>query len=82
MSVHENRPASLLTRRGALRLGGLAMATSLGAAPFERVAAQETDLKLDPNQDGLSAEIIEIFKTMPGTKALKLWAPPDAGRPA
>lgn len=82
MSVQENRPASRLTRRGALRVGGLAMAASLGAAPLERAAAQETDLNLDSNQDGLSADVITVFNTLPGTKALKPWAPPDAGRPA
>lgn len=58
------------------------MAASLGAATLERVAAQSSDLNLAPNHDGLSADIIEVFQTLPGTKGLKLWAPPDAGRPA
>ena len=33
-------------------------------------------------QDGLSEEIIETFKGLPGQQGLKLWAPPDAGRAA
>ena len=33
-------------------------------------------------QDGLAVEVIELFDALPGTKALKFWAPPDAGRPA
>ena len=36
----------------------------------------------DQTQDGLSVEIIEAVSALPGTKALTLWAPPDAGRPA
>ncbi|MBA2518732.1 MAG: serine hydrolase, partial [Chloroflexia bacterium] len=35
----------------------------------------------DQAQDGLSQEVVEAFRVLPGQKGLKLWAPPDAGRP-
>ena len=35
----------------------------------------------EPALDGLAVEVIELFDSLPGTKGLKFWAPPDAGRP-
>jgi beta-lactamase class A len=76
-----------LSRRGALRTGGLGVAASIGAATLGRVAAQEGTPAAEPMprdhmvQDGLAVEIIELFDALPGTKALEFWAPPDAGRP-
>lgn len=32
-------------------------------------------------QDGLGRELIDAFSQLPGRKALKFLAPPDAGRP-
>jgi beta-lactamase class A len=72
------RPVS---RRTALRAGSAGVAGALFAAGLApRVQAQDATPVAD--QDGLSQEIIEAFKTLPGRQGLKLWAPPDAGRPA
>lgn len=71
----------VINRRDALRAGGLGLAGALGASEFPspilaQVAAPIAD------QDGLSQEIIEAFRVLPGQPGLQLWAPPDAGRPA
>ena len=64
------------------------MAASLGSGGLNRVLAQDatpvttTTIGEEQAQDGLSVEVIELFDELPGTKALKIWAPPDAGRPA
>ncbi|MCC2629461.1 MAG: hypothetical protein K0S14_3111, partial [Thermomicrobiales bacterium] len=77
-----------LSRRGALRAGGLSVAASLGSGGLNQVLAQDaTPVTTSPvgeeqAQDGLSVDVIELFDALPGTKALKIWAPPDAGRPA
>ena len=76
-----------LSRRAAVRAGGLGVAGSLafpGPGPsFAQEATPEAiPAQTDLVQDGLSAEIIEIFSALPGTNGLRLWAPPDAGRPA
>jgi beta-lactamase class A len=77
-----------LSRRAALRAGGLGVAVSLGGAPLERTLAQEATpvagalIGDEATQDGLSVEVIELFARLPGTKGLRFWAPPDAGRPA
>ena len=77
-----------LSRRGALRAGGLGVAASLGNGGLNRVLAQDatpvttTPIGEELTQDGLAVEVIELFDALPGTKALKVWAPPDAGRPA
>lgn len=77
---------SRLSRRGAVRAGGLGVAATLGSAILRPVAAQDATsaatIAEEPAQDGLSVEIIELFDALPGTKAFKFWAPPDAGRPA
>jgi beta-lactamase class A len=77
----ENR----LSRRGALRAGGLGVAASLGTGGLNRVLAQDATPMATSGeelaQDGLTVEVIELFDALPGTKALKIWAPPDAGRP-
>src|SRR4029453_6506011 len=65
----------------ALRASGASLASALGASTLATpIAAQETTPHAD--QDGLSQEILEAFKDLPGQRGLKLWAPPDAGRPA
>jgi beta-lactamase class A len=69
-----SRPAS---RREALRAGAAGALGAVGLA--SGTAAQEATLVAD--QDGLSQEIIEAFKVLPGQHGLKLWAPPDGGRP-
>ena len=71
---------SRLSRRGAVRAGGIGVAASLGGAILRPVAAQDatpaaTAIAEEPAQDGLSAEIIELFDALPDTKAFKLWAP-------
>ena len=75
-----------LSRRGALRAGGLGVAASLGGGGLDRALAQDatpvTSSGEDLARDGLAVEVIELFDALPGTKALKVWAPPDAGRPA
>jgi beta-lactamase class A len=82
-TLTENR----LSRRGALRAGGLGVAASLGTGGLNRVLAQDaTPVTTNPigeelTQDGLAVEVIELFDALPGSKALKVWAPPDAGRP-
>ena len=47
-----------------------------------RDAGDDDRIGEEPAQDGLAVEVIELFDALPGTKALKFWAPPDAGRPA
>jgi beta-lactamase class A len=82
------RAGRAVSRRGVLRVGGAGVAAALGAAGLvppvmaqeaTPVATQNQDLY--QSQDGLSQEIVEAFTVLPGQKALKLWAPPDAGRP-
>lgn len=79
----ENR----LSRRGALRAGGLGVAASVGSGGLNRMLAQDatpvttTTIGEELTQDGLAVDVIELFDALPGTKALKIWAPPDAGRP-
>jgi beta-lactamase class A len=71
-----------ISRRTALRAGAT-VASTFGAAAVGRSAlAQDVIPVAGPSQDGLSQEIIESFSVLPGQKALRLWAPPDAGRPA
>jgi beta-lactamase class A len=49
------------------------------------VSAQEATptatIAAEPAQDGLAVEVIELLDALPGTKSIKFWAPPDAGRP-
>jgi beta-lactamase class A len=75
-----------LSRRGALRAGGLSVAAGLGSTSLRSVSAQEATptaaVGEELAQDGLSTEVIELFDSLPGTKGLRFWAPPDAGRPA
>jgi beta-lactamase class A len=90
MTSHRFEPLSdhRLSRRGAVRAGGLGVAAVLGGAAVQRVKAQEATpaapkptIGGDAAQDGLSVEVIQLFDALPGTKALAFWAPPDAGRP-
>ena len=77
-----------VSRRTALRAGGAGVAATFGAAArVPRVLAQEATpaagvIEDGLSEDGLSEEVIAAFKVLPGQKGLKLWAPPDAGRPA
>lgn len=90
MTLHRtgNLSEHRLSRRGALRAGGLGAAAYVGDAAIRRASAQDaTPIPAatageEPAPDGLSVEVIELFNALPGTKALKFWAPPDAGRPA
>jgi len=82
------RAGSAVSRRAALRAGGAGVAAALGAASFAPSAVSQEatpDANQDRDQyhtpDGLSQEIVEAFKVLPGEKGLKLWAPADAGRP-
>src|SRR4051812_26459364 len=74
-----------LSRRGALLAGGLGVAVSLGGASLRSVSAQDetptATIGEEPAEDGLAIDVIELFDALPGTKGLKFWAPPDAGRP-
>ncbi len=76
-----------ISRRVALGAGIASAAGSLGAVVIQpRLLAQAAtpvaaqDRGLAGTQDGLSLEIVEAFKGLPGKQALKLWAPEDAGR--
>jgi beta-lactamase class A len=72
-----------VSRRAALRAGGAGVVATVGAASLvPRVLAQEATPAAGLVQDGLSEEIIEAFKVLPGQQGLMVWAPPDAGRPA
>jgi beta-lactamase class A len=76
-----------LSRRRALRGGGLGVAASLGSGALGRALAQDATptamaIGAEPAQDGLAIDVIELLSALPGTKSIKLWAPPDAGRPA
>jgi beta-lactamase class A len=72
-----------VSRRTALRAGASGLAASFGAAALVPLArAQEATPAVDAVQEGLGTEIVEAFSVLPGQKALRLWAPPDAGRPA
>ena len=57
--------------------GGLGRALAQDATPTTEAAIGEA-----PAQDGLAVEVIELLDALPGTKSIKFWAPPDAGRPA
>jgi beta-lactamase class A len=73
-----------VTRRSALRTGSAGIAAALGAGGLApSILAQEATpvASQDQNPDGLSQEVIEAFRTLPGQTGLKLWAPADAGRP-
>jgi beta-lactamase class A len=74
-----------LSRRGALLVGGLGVAAGLGGASMRSVSAQDgtptATIGEEPAADGLAVDVIELFDALPGTKGLKFWAPPDAGRP-
>jgi beta-lactamase class A len=77
------------SRREALRTGsvgvaaafGLVRHSSSGRAQEATPVSDEAHEIADP-ADGLSQEILEAFRVLPGQHGLKLWAPPDAGRPA
>ena len=83
------RPGSLtqrrVSRRAALRAGGLGVAATFVGESLRSVSAQEATptaaIGEGAAEDGLAVEVIELFDALPGTKGLKFWAPPDAGRP-
>jgi beta-lactamase class A len=85
-AAEDDRGKSAFPARSVTRWGlGVA---SLGAGGLNRVLAQDatpvttSPIGAEQAQDGLSVDVIELFGALPGTKALKIWAPPDAGRPA
>ncbi len=75
-----------LSRRRALQgaaAGGLA---ALGGIAVHSASAQTGTPVASPSTpsgdvDGLSQEVVELFRTLPGQSGLAMWAPPDAGRP-
>lgn len=72
-----------ISRRAALSVASAGIAATLGARLSPPALAQEaTPDAAPPITDGLSAAVIEQFRRLPGQQGLKLWAPPDAGRPA
>jgi beta-lactamase class A len=70
----------VLSRRRALGAAATGLAAALGPAGFGRAAAagQATPAAL-PQEDDLAREIVAMFNRLPGRKALKFWAPADAG---
>jgi hypothetical protein len=79
-------PQLSLSRRAALLSGGVGVVTTFAPPALRRSLGQEATPVAAPasaveSQDGLSADIIEVFRGLPGTTALQFWAPPDAGRP-
>ncbi len=61
---------------------------ALAGGALRRAAAQDAtpasiaSIEDDAAHDGLSIEVIQLFDALPGVKALRFWAPPDAGRAA
>src|SRR5947208_3265122 len=70
----------VVSRRGALRAGSTGIAAALGAAGLGRSAAAGPATPAAPPQPAdLAREIVAVFSRLPGRKALKLWAPGEAG---
>jgi beta-lactamase class A len=70
----------LLSRRGALSAGGAAVAAALGMTALGRpAAARQAASPLPAQAADLAREVVAVFSRLPGRKALKLWAPADAG---
>jgi hypothetical protein len=67
--------ARRLSRRGALCAGGLGAAAGLGGVTLRPVFAQDATpaatFAEDPAQDGLSADVNELFDALPGAKGIK-----------
>ena len=61
---------------------GRRLALDRAAARVSRGLAREATPEAGVIADGLSEDVIAAFKVLPGQQGLKLWAPPDAGRPA
>ncbi|MFT4041426.1 MAG: hypothetical protein QM692_24800, partial [Thermomicrobiales bacterium] len=76
-------PAAI-SRRAALGAAGAGLAAGLGGriAPGAALAQEATPAAADATTDGLSVEILQIVRGLPGTAGVKLWAPADAGLPA
>jgi beta-lactamase class A len=70
----------IMSRRRAIWAGGAGMVAALGGAALARPAgAWQAPPSAPPEADDLARAIIARFSALPGQKALKLWAPVDAG---
>lgn len=75
--------STTISRRAALGAASAGLAATLAARVAPSTVAQEATPTPAPTMtDGLSTEIVEAFRRLPGQQGLKLWAPADAGRPA
>lgn len=72
-----------ISRRAALGAASAGLAATVGGRLTPTTQAQAaTPISDAAITDGLSVEILQAFRDVPGTLGLKLWAPEDAGRPA
>jgi beta-lactamase class A len=76
--ITTSRTVRRLSRRQTVH-GAAALAASLGLAIASRSAAQEATPMAPPAGSDLAGEVIAAFEQLPGRKALKFWAPADAG---
>ena len=76
--------SSAISRRAAIGAAGAGLAASLGnrLSPSAAHAQEATPAAAAAITDGLSVEILQAFRDVPGTLGLKLSAPENAGRPA
>lgn len=75
--------SSAISRRAALGAASAGLAATLGSRLAPDVRAQAATPAAEATvTDGLSVEVIQTFRDLPGTPGLKLWAPPDAGWPS
>lgn len=74
---------STTSRRSALGAAGAGLAASLGnrLSPSYAHAQEATPISTADSTDSLSVEILQTFRSLPGTVGLKLWAPAMAGGP-
>src|SRR5215210_1086687 len=70
----------ILSRRRAICAGGTGIVAAIGAAGLGPTAlARQATPTPPPQADDLAREVVGVFNRLPGRKALKLWAPADAG---
>jgi beta-lactamase class A len=69
------------SRRRALAAGGAGLVVAAGAAGHASAAAQPAPTAPASQKADLAGEVLTVFGQLPGRKALKLWAPADAGLP-
>ncbi len=80
--MHNAPDASVISRRAALGVASAGLAAAVGGRLTPTVEAEEATPTTAVGTDGLSVEILQAFRDVPGTLGLKLWAPENAGRPA